>query len=106
MGRGETAAKSYEEYEKVMKGMGDRPQVEDLVASGNVLVTDPDGVREFLRELRTDIGQKRVTFSLALPGMDQELIRRSMRLIAEEVMPEFRDETPVPAAFLAGAEST
>jgi alkanesulfonate monooxygenase SsuD/methylene tetrahydromethanopterin reductase-like flavin-dependent oxidoreductase (luciferase family) len=105
-GRGDTASKGYEEYEKVMKGMGDRPQVEDLVASGNVLVTDPDGVREFLTQLRTDIGQKRVTFSLAHPGMDQELIRRSMRLLAEEVMPEFRDETPVPAAFLADAKST
>ncbi len=105
-GRGTKAAKGYEEYEKVMKDMGDRPAVEDLVASGNVLVTDPDGVSEFITRLRDDIGQKRLTFSMALPGLDQELILRSMRLVAEEVMPAFRDETPVPAAFLAGAEST
>lgn len=105
-GRGQKAAKGYEDYEKVMKGMGNRPKVEDLVASGNVLVTDPDGARERIAELRADIGLKRLTFSMALPGLDQELIRQSMRLVAEEVMPEFRDETPVPEAFLAAAEGS
>lgn len=96
------APKGYEAYEKVLiSGDSTVPPVEELNASGNVLVSDPEGARNVIRALRDDVGVKRFCCLMNTGGLEHDRVLRSMRLFAEEVMPEFGDETPVPEAFLA-----
>ena len=96
------APKGYEAYEEVlMSGENVVPPVEQLNAAGNVLVSDPAGARTLIRSLRDDVGVKRFCCLMNTGGLEHDKVLRSMRLFAEEVIPEFIGETPVPEAFLA-----
>jgi alkanesulfonate monooxygenase SsuD/methylene tetrahydromethanopterin reductase-like flavin-dependent oxidoreductase (luciferase family) len=77
----------YDLYEK--RG-GMLPElVYDDWAENVMLFDDPDGCAEKIAALR-DAGCRRLLLWMGVGGLDHELIVRSMRLFAEEVMPRFR----------------
>jgi alkanesulfonate monooxygenase SsuD/methylene tetrahydromethanopterin reductase-like flavin-dependent oxidoreductase (luciferase family) len=103
-GFGKSAPRGYEEYEAAMREMGDGevPPLEGLAALGNILVGDPEGARALIGELRDDVGLRNFGCLMNTGGMEPELVRRSMKLFAEEVMPAFEDDPPIPRAVLSG----
>jgi hypothetical protein len=54
-----------------------------------MLFDDPDGCADRIAQLR-DAGVQRLLLWMGVGGMDHELVVRSMRLFAEDVMPRFR----------------
>ena len=63
--------------------------VYDDWAENVMLFDDPAGCAEKIAQLR-DAGAQRLLLWMGVGGMDHELVVRSMRLFAEEVMPRFR----------------
>jgi alkanesulfonate monooxygenase SsuD/methylene tetrahydromethanopterin reductase-like flavin-dependent oxidoreductase (luciferase family) len=100
---GKPAAKSYEAYAEVDDRVGGAPTLDLLIESGTALVTDPEGARARVQELRDDVGLKQLNCAFNNGEIAHEDVLRSMKLWADEVMPAFRDETPVPAAFRVAA---
>jgi alkanesulfonate monooxygenase SsuD/methylene tetrahydromethanopterin reductase-like flavin-dependent oxidoreductase (luciferase family) len=79
--------RGYELYEK--RG-GMLPElVYDDWAENVMLFDDPKGCAEKIAQLR-DAGCRRLLLWMGVGGMDHDLVVRSMRLFAEEVMPQFR----------------
>ena len=100
-----TPAKSYETYIESAKRMQGAPTLEGAVQAGIALVGDPEDACLRVRELRDDIGLKQLLCVFNIGDITHEEVLRTMKLWAEEVMPHFRDETPVPDAFLARADA-
>lgn len=70
--------------------------IDNAIANGSVLCTDPDGAISFLRKYQEEVGLQSFIAPTALGGLDHKLVVKSMRLFAEEVMPAFpEDNTPV-----------
>jgi alkanesulfonate monooxygenase SsuD/methylene tetrahydromethanopterin reductase-like flavin-dependent oxidoreductase (luciferase family) len=63
--------------------------VYDDWAENVMLFDDPDGCADRIAQLR-DAGVQRLLLWMGVGGMDHELVVRSMRLFAEDVMPRFR----------------
>jgi alkanesulfonate monooxygenase SsuD/methylene tetrahydromethanopterin reductase-like flavin-dependent oxidoreductase (luciferase family) len=63
--------------------------VYDDWAENVMLFDDPAGCAEKIAQLR-DAGARRLLLWMGVGGMDHDLVVRSMRLFAEEVMPRFR----------------
>ena len=79
--------RGYDLYEK--RG-GRLPElVYDDWAENVMLFDDPAGCAEKIAQLR-DAGARRLLLWMGVGGMDHDLVVRSMRLFAEEVMPRFR----------------
>jgi alkanesulfonate monooxygenase SsuD/methylene tetrahydromethanopterin reductase-like flavin-dependent oxidoreductase (luciferase family) len=79
--------RGYDLYEK--RG-GRLPElVYDDWAENVMLFDDPDGCADKIAQLR-DAGVRRLLLWMGPGGVDHELVVRSMRLFAEQVMPRFR----------------
>jgi alkanesulfonate monooxygenase SsuD/methylene tetrahydromethanopterin reductase-like flavin-dependent oxidoreductase (luciferase family) len=103
---GKPAPKSFEAYAEVDSRVGGAPTLEGLIESGTALVSDPTGARARVRELHDDVGLKQLNIGFNTGDVAHEDVLRAMELWANEVIPAFRDETPVPASFRAGAVAT
>lgn len=73
-----------------------------LQEAGIIVLDDPAGTAAKLREVRDDIGQQEVFCWMRIGGLSDESVRASMKLFAEEVMPEFQGGDPVVPAVLTG----
>lgn len=73
-----------------------------LEEAGIIVLDDPSGVADKLREVRDDIGQQEVFTWMRIGGLSDEKVRASMKLFAEEVMPEFQGQDPVVPEVLKG----
>jgi natural product biosynthesis luciferase-like monooxygenase protein len=92
--------KGYDAYLESAKRMSGNPTLDGAIESGIALVTDPENARARVRELRDDIGLKQFLCVFNIGDISHREVMESMRIWAEEVMPEFNDEeTPVPEAF-------
>lgn len=96
-------ARGYESYGKAYAAGDDRFTFERLNADRLQLVGTPEMAREFVTEVREEIGVKHFSCFMRIGGLETAKVRRSMELWASEVMPAFADDPPVPSAFLAGA---
>ena len=73
-----------------------------LHEAGIIILDDPAGTADKIREVRDDIGQQEVFCWMRIGGLSDESVRDSMRLFAEEVMPEFQAKEPVIPDVLRG----
>jgi alkanesulfonate monooxygenase SsuD/methylene tetrahydromethanopterin reductase-like flavin-dependent oxidoreductase (luciferase family) len=81
--------KGYDLYEQ--RG-GQLPElVYDDWVDNVLLFDDPDGCADKIAALR-DAGVRRLLLWMGPGGVDHDMVMRSMRLFAEEVMPRFRQE--------------
>jgi hypothetical protein len=55
-------------------------------------------------EVRRDMGQQEVILWMQVGGFDDRHVRDSMRLFAQEVMPQFKGKPPVVPAALQGVK--
>ena len=65
--------------------------IDNAIAKGGILCTDPAGARAQLRTLQETMGLDYFIAPTNLGGLDDARVRESMRLFAEEVMPAFQD---------------
>ena len=101
-GGGVAAAATYEAYEESMKDVRDEitdETIDELAANRNILLSDTEGARDFLRELRDELGVKR--YLCFFGALDHRTMINAMEFWAAEIMPGFQEPTPVPAAFVA-----
>lgn len=100
-----TPARGYETYIESAKRMQGAPTLEGAVQAGIALVGDPEDARARVRELRDEIGLKQLLCVFNIGDITHEDVLRTMKLWAEEVMPHFSDDTPVPTAFLEAPDT-
>ena len=79
--------KGYEFYEQRQGRLP--PYVYDEWLDDRLLFDDPEGCAEKIAALR-DAGVRRLLLWMGVGGVDHDLVVQSMRLFAEEVMPQFR----------------
>jgi alkanesulfonate monooxygenase SsuD/methylene tetrahydromethanopterin reductase-like flavin-dependent oxidoreductase (luciferase family) len=100
--QGAKAPKSYEAFAAAADAYheaGGFP-VETLNETGNLILGAPDFAIKRMREVRDEMGQQEVILWMQVGGLDDKHVRDSMRLFAEEVMPQFKGQAPfVPAAL-------
>ena len=53
------------------------------------IVGDPQLAKERIRELKQELDPTEIVLRMQMPGLPSELLERSLRLFAEQVMPEF-----------------
>lgn len=107
---GKEVARGYEGYADPVRALermleSGEPWLDPFSESGNILIGDPDTARAYIHRLRDDLGLKHLNLAMAVGGLPHEAVLESMRLFAEEVMPEFAGlDSPLPAAVVgAGA---
>ena len=87
--------KDFEYYkkmnERLLRHETGESMLDEALAKKQMMVTDPAGARRQLRELRDAVGLDHFVGATMVGGLDHELVLRSMKLFADEVMPEFRD---------------
>ena len=66
-------------------------EMEDIVASGYVIVGSPDEVAEQLREVACTLNVGHLMLLLQFGNMSKDLTRYNTQLFAERVMPQLRD---------------
>ena len=74
-----------------------------LNESGNLILGTPEYAAQRMEEVRNDMGQQQVILWMQAGGLDDQHVRDSMRLFAEEVMPRFKGQPPVVPAALRNA---
>jgi alkanesulfonate monooxygenase SsuD/methylene tetrahydromethanopterin reductase-like flavin-dependent oxidoreductase (luciferase family) len=79
--------RGYEFYEQ--RGGRLPPFLYEQWVEDRLLFDDPEGCARKIELLR-DAGVRRILLWMGVGGVDHELVVRSMRLFAEEVMPQFR----------------
>lgn len=98
-------SKGFEHYQKLNERLLLNADADSLFdeahAKKQVMVTDPEGARNQLRELNNEVGLSHFVAATMVGGLDNELVKRSMKLFAEEVMPEFRTVQGSPALAAA-----
>lgn len=92
--------KGYDDYLESAKRMSGAPTLDGAIAAGIALVTDPERARERVRELRDDIGLKQYLNVFNIGTITHEEVMAQMKLWADEVMPAFKEDTPVPDSFI------
>jgi len=85
---GEAIAEGYESWAKITANIGESDYALRF-KEGGMLGSAAD-IRERLSRLRDEIGVTEFICQFNFGGMPAELIRRSMRRFAEEIMPEFK----------------
>ena len=96
------AAKSYEFYQTIAQHTSaGAVSVDALNETGVAIIgTAEDAIRR-LAELRDTLNVKQVMLWMNFGGLAPDLIRRSMKIFADEVMPALKGtHTPVPESFL------
>ena len=91
--------RGYDDYLESAKRMSGAPTLQGAIDAGIALVTDPAGARERVRELRDDIGLKQYLNVFNIGSITHDEVMAQMKLWAEEVMPAFKEDTPVPDSF-------
>ena len=95
--KGPNAPKGYEymaNLAEAFEQMGG-VSINDLRAGGIILLDTPDKVAAKIEEVRTEIGQKEIFCWMRIGGLEDAKVRASMKLFAEEVMPQFKDKPDV-----------
>lgn len=104
--KGPNAPKGYEymaNLAEAFEQMGG-VSINDLRAGGIILLDTPEKVAAKIEEVRTEIGQQEIFCWMRIGGLEDAKVRASMKLFAEEVMPQFQDKPDViPEALKAGA---
>src|SRR6202041_598706 len=80
---------------------GKAQSIEDLMASGVVIIGSPKTVREKLAEYQDLAGFNTSLTKTQFGTMPNEMARANMTAIAEEILPAFRDRLPQRAAKVA-----
>jgi alkanesulfonate monooxygenase SsuD/methylene tetrahydromethanopterin reductase-like flavin-dependent oxidoreductase (luciferase family) len=102
--KGPTAPKGYEYMANLAEAFeqGGGVSINDLRAAGIILLDTPEKVAAKIEEVRTEIGQQEIFCWMRIGGLEDEKVRASMKLFAEEVMPQFKGQEPVvPEALKA-----
>lgn len=90
---GYTSRSSMKNTMKVRKSLGSRARnqtIDELMASGTVVVGSPSTVREKIEIMREKTGLEIIVAMLQFGVLSNELTRRNMELFASEVMPRLR----------------
>jgi alkanesulfonate monooxygenase SsuD/methylene tetrahydromethanopterin reductase-like flavin-dependent oxidoreductase (luciferase family) len=90
---GYTSLSSMKNTMKVRKALGTRARnqtIDELMASGTVVVGSPRTVRERIERMRDATGLDILVAMLQFGVLPDELARRNMELFASEVMPQLR----------------
>ena len=87
-----------------VKVTGKTQSIEELIASGVVIVGGPETVREKLAEYQDLAGFNTSLTKTQFGTLPNEMARANMTAIAEEILPHFRDRKPQPAPKVAAAE--
>jgi alkanesulfonate monooxygenase SsuD/methylene tetrahydromethanopterin reductase-like flavin-dependent oxidoreductase (luciferase family) len=95
------AAKGYEFYQKIAENTpAGEVSIDALNETGVALIGTPEDALARISGLRDSIGVRQMMLWMNIGGMEQPLIRRSMKLFSDAVMPALRGtETPVPQVF-------
>src|SRR5262249_9080616 len=90
---GYTSLASMKNTMKMRKALGaqKRLTLDELMASGTVVVGSPRTVRDELSRLREATGAENLVTMLQFGVLDDALTRRNMELFAAEVMPHLRN---------------
>jgi len=90
---GYTSLPSMKNTMRLRKSLGahKRHSLEELMASGTVVVGSPRTVRDELARLRDATGANNLVTMLQFGVLNDELTKRNMELFAAEVMPHLRD---------------
>jgi alkanesulfonate monooxygenase SsuD/methylene tetrahydromethanopterin reductase-like flavin-dependent oxidoreductase (luciferase family) len=86
---------------RAVKVTGKTASIEDLIASGVVIIGSPATVREKLAEYQDLAGFNTSLTKTQFGTMPNEMARTNMTAIAEEILPHFRDRLPQRAAKAA-----
>jgi alkanesulfonate monooxygenase SsuD/methylene tetrahydromethanopterin reductase-like flavin-dependent oxidoreductase (luciferase family) len=79
-------------------------EIQALRDGGIILLDTPAKVAEKIEEVRTEIGQEEIFCWMRIGGLEDHKVRASMKLFAEEVMPQFHDKKPeIPDSLKAAA---
>ena len=89
---------------RAVKVTGKPSSIEDLMASGVVIIGSPATVREKLAEYQDLAGFNTSLTKTQFGTMPNEMARANMTAIAEEILPAFRDRQPQKRAPKAAAE--
>ncbi len=89
---------------RAVKVTGKAATIEDLIASGVVIIGSPATVREKLAEYQDLAGFNTSLTKTQFGTMPNEMARANMTAIAEEILPAFRDRLPQQRAPKAAAE--
>jgi alkanesulfonate monooxygenase SsuD/methylene tetrahydromethanopterin reductase-like flavin-dependent oxidoreductase (luciferase family) len=84
-----------------VKVTGKTQSIEELVASGVVIVGSPETVREKLAEYQDLAGFNTSLTKTQFGTLPNEMVRANMTAIAETIIPHFRDRVPQRAARAA-----
>jgi alkanesulfonate monooxygenase SsuD/methylene tetrahydromethanopterin reductase-like flavin-dependent oxidoreductase (luciferase family) len=79
---------------RAVKVTGKTASIEDLIASGVVIIGSPATVREKLAEYQDLAGFNTSLTKTQFGTMPNEMARANMTAIAEEILPAFRDRLP------------
>jgi alkanesulfonate monooxygenase SsuD/methylene tetrahydromethanopterin reductase-like flavin-dependent oxidoreductase (luciferase family) len=79
---------------RAVKVTGKTQSLEELMASGVVIVGGPETVREKLAEYQDLAGFNTSLTKTQFGTMPNEMARANMTAIAEEILPAFRDRAP------------
>jgi alkanesulfonate monooxygenase SsuD/methylene tetrahydromethanopterin reductase-like flavin-dependent oxidoreductase (luciferase family) len=86
---------------RAVKVTGKAATIEDLIASGVVIIGSPETVREKLAEYQDLAGFNTSLTKTQFGTMPNEMARANMTAIAEEILPHFRDRAPQRATKAA-----
>jgi alkanesulfonate monooxygenase SsuD/methylene tetrahydromethanopterin reductase-like flavin-dependent oxidoreductase (luciferase family) len=67
----------------------DQAMVDFRAMSSRYIVGDPQLAKERIRELKKELNPTEVVLRMQMPGVPADLLERSLRLFANDVMPEF-----------------
>lgn len=94
--------KGYEAYAASGERMKAKPTLDGAIESGIALVTNPEGARQRVAQMRDELGIKQFGCSFQTGGIPFPVAIQQMEIWASEVMPYFKDDdTPVPEVFVS-----
>jgi alkanesulfonate monooxygenase SsuD/methylene tetrahydromethanopterin reductase-like flavin-dependent oxidoreductase (luciferase family) len=83
---------------RAVKVTGKSQSIDELIASGVVIIGGPETVREKLAEYQDLAGFNTSLTKTQFGTLPNEMARANMTAIAEEILPAFRERAPRPAS--------
>ena len=80
--------------ERLLASKDGESLLNEAVGKKQILVDDPGGARRSIRDMRDSFGLEYHISATMVGGLEHRLVLNSMKLFAEEVMPEFRGRAP------------